>query len=128
MRIPKAILIHVISPFFLFEKSMDDQLLSGGHKLLQLCKWSEQDRQAIKARMWRLKVMKCLSTYHFTLPILYEYYLGTNTYTSFIPYKSWTIEFISLCVWRWKIKYRVGRRRAQQGFYQYVLSRWGKSI
>lgn len=128
MRIPKAILIHVISGFFLFEKSLDDQLLSDGHKFLQLCKWSDQDRNAIKARMWRMSVVKKWSSRINTRELIYEHYLGTSTCTSFIPYKSWTIEFISLCNWRWKIKYRVGRRRARMGFYQSALARWGKTV
>lgn len=107
---------------------MDDQLLSDGHKFLQLCKWSDQDRNAIKIHMWRLSVVRGRPSRMYTHDLIYEHYLGTNTCTSFIPYKSWTIEFISFCSWQRKIKYRVGRRRAQMGFYQHVLARWGKTI
>jgi len=89
MRIPKDVFLHVLCSFFVFEHSLDDQLLSDGHVLLQLCKWSDADKAAIKRRMHHIRVLPLGFANHSSVRIAhcvrYEHDLSRGAIRCFVP-------------------------------------------
>lgn len=89
MRIPKDVFLHVLCSFVVFEHSFDEQLLSDGHVLLQLCKWSDADKAAIKRRMHHIRVLPLdfasRSSVRIARCVRYEHDLSRGVVRCFVP-------------------------------------------
>jgi len=117
MRIPKDVFLHVLCSFFVFEHSFDEQLLSDGHVLLQLCKWSDADKATIWRRMHHIAVIPrgiaMFSQIRIPRGVRYEYDPASAVMRRFAPRMLHPLDF-----WRAVRRWIYRRRPAAE------LRRW----